>query len=151
MQTGQVKLIGMKNVNKLSDPEFYTSDSTYLTAVPKCDKKGNKTGKAVLTAYNTKQDDITLSAVIGGITYTTKVRITPPVVKKAEVSVKVGSRKTIGLKNTKIKKKDIEWISEDPEVAQVEPGGKVTGVSAGTATIYTMAGGVRNECKVTVY
>ena len=57
----------------------------------------------------------------------------------------------MSLKNTKLKKTDVVWKSEDEKIARVESGGSVVGISKGTVTIYTETGGVRNECSLTVY
>lgn len=45
---------------------------------------------------------------------------------------------------------NVVWSSDDPSVATVDQTGKVTGVSAGTATISAVAGGVIATCDVTV-
>lgn len=44
----------------------------------------------------------------------------------------------------------VVWSSDDPSVATVDQTGKITGVSAGTATISAVAGGVIATCDVTV-
>lgn len=50
--------------------------------------------------------------------------------------------------------RELTWDSDNPGVARVDPGGTVTGVSPGTATITALAGeggeGARAECLVTV-
>ncbi len=66
------------------------------------------------------------------------------------MTVKVGKTSKLYLKNTKIKKTDVEWFSSDESIAVVGADGKVEGISKGQAIIYTETGGVRNECVVMV-
>ena len=150
MQTGQTLVLSMKNVNGLSNPSFTTSRASCLTATAQLDKKDNKTGKVILTALNTYTDNITLTATIDGRPYTCSVKITPPAIQKTEITLGVGRSTTIALKNTKIKKADVNWVSKNPAIAEVKPGGKVIGISKGTTVIYTETGGIRNECTITV-
>ena len=49
-----------------------------------------------------------------------------------------------------IKASDLTWTTDKPDVAEVEPGGVVTGKQDGTATITATYGGVSASCQVTV-
>nr|MCR5357566.1 Ig-like domain-containing protein [Lachnospiraceae bacterium] len=150
MQTGQTLVVSMKNMSAQSSVQFASSDTNCLAVSAQTDDEGNRTGKAVLYARNTKQDDITLTATIDGKPYTCAVRIAAPQIKKKAVTIKVGKKATLALKNTKINKNDVVWVSENPSVAEVGEGGTVTGKSEGTVKVYTVTGGIRNECVVTV-
>ncbi len=103
-------------------------------------------GNAVPEAFNTGTD--TLTARIDGQVYACKIKVTAPVISKSALSLKVGRKAEISLKK-KIRKAEVVWFSDNPDIARVE-GGKIVGVSAGEAVIYTETGGIRNECKVTV-
>lgn len=47
--------------------------------------------------------------------------------------------------------KNVSWRSSKPKIASVDSKGKVTGLSAGTATITASANGLNATCMVTVY
>lgn len=66
------------------------------------------------------------------------------------MTLSVGKTGTVSLKKTKIKKTDVQWISDDPEIASVDANGKITAKKSGSTVIYTETGGKRNECHVTV-
>lgn len=148
MQTGQTLVVSMKNVTAATDVIYSTDDEDVLSAELQINK-GKSTGKAALFAKN--GGEATLTATIDGQDYTCKIIVKQPVIKKAAVKVKENKQTTVGLKDTKYKANQIEWHSEDENIATVTTGGKVKGISKGTVKIYTETGGVRNECEVTVY
>lgn len=153
IQTGQEMTIAMKNVNAASGADFSSSDPTRLAVEKQLNKKGVPTGKAVIKGIlaNKDNDPVSIIATIDGKEYLCDVYVKSPVIAKAAVRVKEGKKTTVSLKDTKLKKTDIVWKSEDESIATVGSGGSVTGVKKGTVTIYTETGGVRNECSVTVY
>lgn len=148
IKTGQKLVIGMKNVTGANNPEFTSEDESKFT-VDLQYNKGNPTGKCIIQAYEC--GDYYLTATIDEREYTCIISVTEPVIKKAVARVRVGKTTTVALKNTSYKPNQVEWFSEDESVATVGTGGKVMGLSEGTAVIYTETGGVRNECVVTVY
>ncbi len=149
LQTGQKLTIAMKNVTAKTGVSFNSLSKNIAACENQKTKKGVDTGKAIISGINT--GSATMKAVIDGQEYTSTITVTPPEITKKELKVKVGKKNTIALKKTKIKKNDIEWKSEDPTIATVESGGKITGIKEGTVVIYTETGGVRNECSVTVW
>ena len=149
MQTGQKLAIGMSNVTKTTDINWSTSDPDKLSAVAQLDKKGAKTGKVLLTAYEC--GEYTLTANIDGHDYTCSMIVKKPAIKKATLRIKCGKTGTVALKDTKINKNDVVWKSSNEEIATVDAGGVVTAKSIGDVTIYTETGGTRNECVVTVW
>lgn len=153
IQTGQKLVVSMKNVNASTGAEFSSSDPDRLIVEKQTNKSGAPTGKANITAVKADPDGkpVSIIATIDGKEYTCEVNIKAPVIAKQNIKVKAGKSTTVSLKNTKLKKADIEWMSEDDKIASVAAGGKVTGISEGTVIIYTITGGVRNECLVTVY
>lgn len=148
MQTGQTLTLTMKNVNKQSDAEFHSDHPESLNAAPQLDKKGEKTGKAVLKAVNA--GNFVLTAVIDEKEINCEVIVTPPEIAKSSIRIKIGKKGTVALKNTKYKKNEVVWVSEDPDIATVSTGGEIVGKGKGTVKIYTETGGVKNECDVTV-
>ncbi len=148
MPTGGKLTLAMKNVTAALNPEWVTLDPDIATAAPQLNNKGVPTGKVTVTAL--KAGDTRLKAIIDGQEYFCDVHVAAPVINKQDMTLKVNKTATISLKNTKLNKNNIEWYSTDLAVASVSAGGKIKAVSPGKATIYTEAGGVRNECVVTV-
>ena len=151
LQTGQTMVIAMKNVAAASKAEFSSDDPERLTVEEHTDKKGAPTGKVIIKAHKTYDAPVRITAVVDGQVYPCSINITAPVIAKSELRIKEGKTATVSLKNTRIKKTDVEWISEDEDIATVTSGGRVTAIKKGTVKIYTETGGVKNECLVTVY
>ena len=148
LQTGAKIPITMKNVTGALDPEWVTSEEGIARVSAQRNSKGAKTGKAIVEGLS--YGDTTLTATIDGQNYTCTIRVTAPEINKKAMTLKVGKQGTVSLKKTKIKKTDVVWNSDNPEVATVDANGKITALKSGNATIYTETGGIRNECQVTV-
>ena len=148
VQTGAKYTIAMKNVNGALDPEWYIEDDSVAKATAQFNTKGAKTGKVIVEGL--KYGDTKLTAIINGLEYECTVHVTAPEISKKTMTLKVGRTGTVSLKKTKIKKADIVWDSTNKSVATVDKNGKVTALSTGETVIYTEAGGVKNECLVTV-
>ncbi len=95
-----------------------------------------------------KAGTVVITAKVEGIGYTSEVMIKPPVIKKSALTVREGKTVKVGLKTTKLK--NIKWESSDTNIATVDEAGKVKGIKPGTAIISTDAGGVHNQCTITV-
>ena len=152
VMTGQKLTIAMGNVNEVSGVTFNSDDPGSLTVEAQKNKKDLTTGKVIVTGLKANQnnDPVRIIATVDGKDYPCDIYVKAPSIAKDTAKVKVGKTTTVALKNTKLKKTDIEWKSENVSIATVEPGGKVTGVSEGEVTVYTITGGIRNECKITV-
>ncbi|MBQ9438371.1 MAG: Ig domain-containing protein, partial [Lachnospiraceae bacterium] len=133
MQTGATLKLTVKNT-KL--PVTWKSSAEELATV--------EGGKVTALSAGT----VNIIAEVDGVEYPAEITVIPPVIKKKNLTVKVGKSASVGLKSTKLK--NILWTSSDESVATVDSKGKVTGVSAGTAVISTMTGGVENSCTVEV-
>ena len=133
LQTGSVLKLKLNNTKKTVT---WTTSNKSLATVDAGTIKALKAGTVRITA------------TVDGKNYTSNITISAPAIKKDNLSVKVGKTVTVGLKNTKLK--NIVWNTSDESIAVVDSKGKVKGVSAGTATIYTTAGGITNSCVVTV-
>ena len=70
-----------------------------------------------------------------------------PKLNKTKISLAVGAKYKLKLKNNK---KKVKWSSSKKKVASVSKKGVVTALSAGTATIKAKAGNKTYKCKVTV-
>ena len=147
MLTGQKLTLTMKNVSSVTDPSWKTSDSTKLQ-VGKVETKGVNTGKAFLIAN--EAGEYTLTSTIDGQDYTCTVKVKEPAVTKTSASIKVGKKLKVALKNTKLKKADIKWYSDDPEIASVTEAGLIEGKKAGNTKICTKIGTKTYVCDVTV-
>ena len=130
---------------------FDSSAPGMLKVEPQTNKKGEPTGKMIITGLTADPDDepVEIMAEIDGQIYTCSVTIIRPTISAETLSIKPGKTKAVSIKNTKIKKTDIIWESDDPEVAEVT-GGKIKGIGTGTTTIYAEVGGIRCECVVNV-
>ena len=148
MPTGGKLTLAMKNVNAALNPDWVTERNGIISATPQTDKKGNKTGKVILEglAYG----DTKLIATIDDQEYECTVHVVKPIINKTTMELKVGKTGTLSLKNTKLKKKDIVWKTDNPLIATVDANGKVKAESEGETVIYTEAGGVRSECTIKV-
>ena len=82
------------------------------------------------------------------------VSVTGVTLDKAELSLYTGESKTLiaTVQPSDATIQNVTWSSDKPEVATVDANGKVTAVSAGTATITvtTADGGFTDTCEVTV-
>ena len=83
-------------------------------------------------------------AILGSMPVCAK---TSPKLNKTKITLKVGKKYTLKLKNNK---KKVTWSSSRKKVAAVSRKGVVTAKKAGTATIKAKAGGKTYKCKVTV-
>ena len=132
----------------------WASDNTGVATV---DSNGKVTALAAGTAT------ITATAADGsGISASCKVTVTNPVIKvtkikldKSELSLVVGEYSNVSAEVTpeNATNRNITWSSNNTGVATVDSNGKVTAVSAGTATITATAAdgsGISASCKVTV-
>lgn len=90
---------------------------------------------------------IALSMVVAMVGSTTSQAKKVPKLTKSSISINVGKSATIKVKNNK---KKVKWSSSKKKVATVTKKGKVTGKSAGTATITAKIGKKKLKCKVTV-
>ena len=132
----------------------WASDNTGVATV---DSNGKVTALAAGTAT------ITATAADGsGISASCKVTVTNPVIKvtkikldKSELSLVVGEYSNVSAEVTpeNATNRNITWSSNNTGVATVDSNGKVTAVSAGTATITATAAdgsGISASCQVTV-
>ena len=106
------------------------------------------TGKVVVESLSC--GTTTLRAIIDDQEYTCEINVVAPKINKTKLTIKKNRTSSVSLSNTKIKKTDIKWYSSDETIATVDANGKIKAVSEGEATIYTEAGGFRNECLVTI-
>lgn len=113
-------------------------------------------GRGVVTAVdgaNGEAGTAVITARVNGRTATCKVTVLDSTislnVNKMQLSTK-GAGSSIKLLPTVVgSKKAVTWTSSDTKVATVS-GGKVTGKTAGTATVTAKANGVEATCEVTV-
>lgn len=128
-QTLQLKVTGTK-----SKPKWSSSKKS----VASVSSAGKVTAK--------KKGTATITAKIGKKKYTCKITVETPSLSKKTVSLNVGKSTTIKLNGTKQK---ITWKSSNSKVASVK-NGKITGKSAGSATITATVLKKKYTCKVTV-
>lgn len=148
VQTGADLILAMKNVTKAQNPTWSTENGSVATATAHFDSKGNPTGKVLIKGIN--YGDTTLIATIDGQKYRCVIHVTAPKISRTALSIKTGRTASLSLQKTKLKKNQIIWKSSNENVAKVDVNGKITGVAPGEAIIYTNAGGIKNECAVTV-
>lgn len=80
-------------------------------------------------------------------------RVTGIEISTKDLPLRVGNSEILtaaGKPENAVNSKKIKWSSDHPEIASVDAAGKVTGVSAGTATITAAVGNVKVSCKVEV-
>ena len=128
----------------------YRSSNTKIATVS---RKGvvtaKRKGKATITAYVLKNGKKKYSASF-------KLRVGPRVTKitiKADTVLRSGSTKTFKatVSPSSAANPKVSWRSSDPEIAEVSSGGKVTGISEGTAKITASAlDGSKKKRTVTV-
>lgn len=143
--TGQKTTISIKNTKKPVSWSVSGNDAADEIQYEVNPKNGNQVSVLGKTA-----GEITLIASVEGEDYSCRITIPRPEVKKSEVTIKVGKKANIGLKNTKLKVSEVKWNSENTEYAVVDEKGNVTGVSAGDTVLTTNAGGVKNTVLVHV-
>ena len=148
MITGAKQTISMKDVNSASNPVWDISDEYIIELSGMSQKNGKSTGKVTLYAKEAGETELTVT--IDGQDYQCSIKVAEPVLSKEDIELKVGKTKVLTVKNTKLKKKDIEWSSDDETVATVDSNGKVKAVGEGGTVINAVVGGVPLKCAVVV-
>ncbi len=111
-------------------------------------KVASVTKKGVVTAKKTGNTKITWKR--GTKKYTCKVKVVKaPVLSKSKVTLEEGKSIKVSVKNYGNKKLSVKWSSSDEGVAKVS-GGKITGISAGEATIQAKMKGYKKTWKKSI-
>lgn len=103
----------------------------------------NKNGKVTAKKAGTT----TVTAKVNGKKYTCKVTVQKAKLSKKDMEIRVGSSKTLMMKNTTSK---VKWSTSDKKIATVDKNGKVTAKAEGNVVITAEVNGTKFECKVTV-
>lgn len=148
VRTGEQIILSAKNVYASSNPEWGTVDEEIATVSHQLDRKGNTTGRCIVSGLSYGYTKLLLE--VDNQYYECYINVIAPKINRSALKVKVNRTSTVSLSNTKIKKSDIKWFSTNESIATVDANGKIKAISEGETTIYTEAGGYRNECKVTV-
>ncbi len=133
MLTGATYRITMKNT--MEKTVWCSSDTTVVSI-----------NEGVITAK--REGNAKIMAYVNGAVSECVVSVKAPVISKKSLSLRVGKKSKVSLKNSKLK--EIIWESSDPMVATVDEKGIIYAVAEEKAVIFTNSGGVRNECIVTV-
>lgn len=144
------ELIATVSPNNAANKEVtWSSSDNNVVVIGRGDGKVYAVSKSVGTA--------TITATCGGKTATCKVTVVPieatsVTLNKTSMELKIGESgqlsATVSPDNATDKK--VTWSSSDKSIATVDANGKVTSVSAGTATITATSGKKTATCKVTV-
>lgn len=144
------ELIATVSPNHATDKEVtWSSSDNNVVVIGRSDGKVYAVSKSIGTA--------TITATCGGKTATCKVTVVPIEVtsvtlNKTSLALTIGESgqltATVSPDNATDKK--VTWSSSDKSIATVDANGKVTSVSAGTATITATSGKKTATCKVTV-
>lgn len=121
--------------------------TSYKENIARVDQSGKVTGL--------RKGSTTIKARVGNVYKTSTVKVVAQNIKlnKKTATIYHGgtSTSTVQLKATVSgATKDVTWESSNPEIASVDEKGKVTSVSAGTATITATANSVSASCVITV-
>jgi len=133
----------------LESVEWSTSNSEIATV----SKSGLVTGVASgSTAITATVDYMTATCIV--TVSSTAVSVTGVTISQATASMIVGNTLTLfsAISPVEATNRNVTWSSSDTRVATISPGGAVTGIADGTATITatTSDGGLTATCKVTV-
>ncbi len=144
------ELIATVSPNNAANKEVtWSSSDNNVVVIGRSDGKVYAVSRSVGTA--------TITATCGGKTATCKVTVVPIEVtsvtlNKTSLALTIGESgqltATVAPDNATDKK--VTWSSSDKSIATVDANGKVTSVSAGTATITATSGKKTATCKVTV-
>ena len=144
---GAKQTLSMKNVSGSMEPEWEIDGDDILELSGMTNKQGVSTGKVTIFAAGAGES--TLTATIDGQEYSCRIVVPEPTLSSEELELKPGGSKIISVKGSKLKKSDIEWSSEDEEIATVV-GGKVKAISSGETVISAIVGNTTLECLVVV-
>lgn len=90
---------------------------------------------------------IILVSVLMVSSVNTEAKVKKPALNKSSISLEVGSKYTLKVKNNK---KKVTWSTSNKKIAKVSKKGKVTAVKKGKCKIYARFSGKKLTCKVTV-
>ncbi len=127
--------------------KYASSNKAVATVTSKGKIKAKGPGTAVITA----------TAAVGGAQGKCTVKVIQPVtgvsLNQKSVQLAVGETKKLGasIKPANASVKTVTWSSSNRKIAKVSKKGKVTAVSAGTATIYAKSNnGITASCQIKV-
>ena len=123
--------------------------------------KGKDYTGNIVSGSDYSQNDITLcynneevESVVSEFTNEELIKVDSINLNSVSISLKTGETKTITatVAPSNASNKTVTWYSDDPQIAQVDEYGKVTGVSAGKTRIYcvSLEGNVVAECEISV-
>ena len=137
--------------SQASDDE--DEDDASIVEIEKASPVHKKNGVVILpvdvTTLRAGTEEVCIKA--GSSVYSCKITVTPPSLSKKKMSLKAGGNPIkLTLKKTKLSLDEVEWISEDEDIAAVDENGNVSGISTGRTFVYTKFGGCTEKCEVTV-
>lgn len=148
LMSGDKLPISMKNVPASLEAEWDTENEEVFTITPQLNKKGTPTGKVLIEAVEPGEALCTVS--VDGQAYTCTVKVTEPKLNTEELTLSPGASKVVTIKNTRLKKNQFAWISDDEEIATVDKDGKIKAQNAGETDIYALYGSIVLKCHVKV-
>ena len=139
LEVGKKVTLKLKNAPKKKKITWSSNNKKIATVSKKGVVTAKKAGKANITAK------------VNGKKYVCKVTVKNKKVQlnKKTVTLEVGKKVTLKLKNAP-KKKKITWSSNNKKIATVSKKGVVTAKKAGKANITAKVNGKKYVCKVTV-
>ena len=135
-----------------SNITWSTSNSSVASISPTSSSSGSN---ITITAGSTGSATITAKATINNTQYTQTCSVTVSNVQpsitlnKSMLTLSVGETETL-VATTANGSGNVTWSSSDDGVVTVTSGGKVEGISAGSATITALYSGVSATCDVTI-
>lgn len=130
---GQSKKLNLKNAS--GNVKWSSSDNGVASVNSKGKVKAKKKGKTVITAAS------------GSISKKCKVKVENPKLNNNSIEIRVGSTYYLKLKGCS---HDVDWYSEDEDIAYVDEDGSVYGNDVGTTTVNASVHGKDYVCTVTV-
>ncbi|MGD8191129.1 Ig-like domain-containing protein [Brevibacillus ginsengisoli] len=138
-----------EDITKNKEVKYRSSSKTIATVTKGVIKAGRKEGEATITVtYQGKKVEI---SVVISMLDVTKLELKP-----TNLQLGVGQEEQLQLTATLSNKKTVDvtkrakWSTSDPDLASVDPTGKVKAIAPGTAVIKAIYGGKTSEMSVKV-
>ena len=142
----KVKAVTPKSASK--SVTWKSSNPKIATVTKSGVVNAKKTGNVKITATSKTNRSVKATCKIKVYKATKKIKLTT----KSKYTLEVGAKKTLKAKVTNPTKgaQQVQWSSENPEIAKVNSKGKVTAVKVGTTYIVAKSGGKSVKTKIKV-